>query len=34
MLPEKPEPVLVAKIRNQVARLGRIHVTQSSFGFS
>jgi putative transposase len=34
MLPEKPEPVLLAKILNQVARLGRIHVAQSSFGFS
>jgi putative transposase len=34
MLPEKPEPVLLAKILNQVARLGCIHVAQSSFGFS
>jgi len=25
MLPEKPEPILLAKIRNQVAGLGRIH---------
>jgi hypothetical protein len=24
MLPEKPEPILLAKIRNQVAGLGRI----------
>jgi len=28
MLPEKPEPVLFAKILNQVAGLGRIHATQ------
>jgi putative transposase len=34
MLPEKPEPVLLAQILNQVARLGRIHVAPSSFGFS
>jgi putative transposase len=34
MLPEKPEPVLLAKILNQVACLGRIHVSQSSFSFS
>jgi putative transposase len=34
MLPEKPEPVLLAKIRNQVARLGRIHATQPVFSFS
>ena len=34
MLPEKPEPVLLAKILNQVASLGRIHATQSSFSFS
>src|SRR5262245_27464618 len=27
MLPEKPEPVLLAKILNQVAGLGRIHAT-------
>ena len=26
MLPEKPEPILLAKILNQVAGLGRIHV--------
>jgi putative transposase len=31
MLPEKPEPVLLAKIRHQVAGLGRIHTSQSSF---
>src|SRR6266478_1556514 len=34
MLPEKPEPVLLAKILNQVAGLGRIHTTQPSFNFS
>lgn len=31
MLPEKPEPVLLAKIRHQVAGLGRIHTSQPSF---
>jgi len=34
MLPEKPEPVLFAKILNQVAGLGRIHTTQPSLSFS
>ena len=34
MLPKKPEPVLLAKIRNQVASLGRIHVSPPSFSFS
>jgi len=34
MLPEKPEPVLLAKILNQVAGLGRIHATQPFFSFS
>jgi putative transposase len=34
MLPVKPEPVLLAKMLNQVASLGRIHATQSSFSFS
>jgi hypothetical protein len=34
MLPEKPEPVLVAKIRNQVAGLGRIHAAPPSFSFA
>jgi putative transposase len=34
MLPEKPEPILLAKIRNQVAGLGRIHIAQPSFSFS
>jgi hypothetical protein len=31
MLPEKPEPVLLAKIRTQVTCLGRIHAPQSCF---
>jgi putative transposase len=31
MLPEKPEPVLFAKIRHPVAGLGRIHPSQPSF---
>jgi hypothetical protein len=34
MLPEKPAPVLLAKILNQVAGLGRIHATQPAFSFS
>jgi putative transposase len=34
MLPEKPEPILLAKILNQVAGLGRIHASQASFSFS
>jgi putative transposase len=34
MLPEKPEPVLFAKILNQVAGLGRIHASQLSVSFS
>src|SRR5712692_4224370 len=34
MLPEKPEPILFAKILNQVAGFGRIHAAQSSFSFS
>ena len=34
MLPEKPEPVLFAKILNQVAGLGRIHAAQPSFSLS
>jgi putative transposase len=33
MLPEKPEPVLLAKILNQVAGLGRIHASQPAFSF-
>ncbi len=31
MLPEKPEPVLLAQIFNQVASLGRIHAVQPYF---
>ena len=34
MLPEKPEPVLLAKILHQVAGLGRIHAAHPSFSFS
>jgi hypothetical protein len=34
MLPEKPEPILLAKILKQVAGLGRIHATQPSFSLS
>jgi hypothetical protein len=34
MLPEKPAPVLLAKILNQVASLGRMHATQPSFSFA
>ena len=34
MLPEKPEPILLAKILNQVAGLGRIHAAQPSFSCS
>ena len=34
MLPEKPEPILLAKILNQVAGLGRIHAAPLSFSFS
>ena len=34
MLPEKPEPVLLAKIRHHVACLGRIHASQPAFSFS
>ena len=34
MLPEKPEPVLFAKILHQVAGLGRIHAAPPSFSFS
>jgi hypothetical protein len=33
MLPEKPEPILLAKIRNHVACLGRIHASQPAFSF-
>ena len=34
LLPEKPEPILLAKILNQVAGLGRIHAAQPSVSFS
>ena len=34
MLPEKPAPILFATILNQVAGLGRIHVSPPSFSFS
>jgi putative transposase len=34
LLPEKPEPMLLAKIRNRVAGLGRMHAAQPSFSFS
>jgi putative transposase len=34
MLPEKPEPVLFAKRLNQVAGLGRLHVSPPSCSFS
>jgi putative transposase len=34
LLPEKPEPVLLAKVLNQVASLGRIHASQPMFSFS
>jgi hypothetical protein len=34
MLPEKPEPILFAKILHQVAGLGRIHASRPSFSFS
>jgi putative transposase len=33
-LPDKPAPVLFAKLRNQVAGLGRIHASQPVFSFS
>jgi putative transposase len=34
MLPEKPEPGLLAKILSQVTSLGRIHAAQPTFSFS
>jgi len=34
LLPEKPDTILLAKIRNQVASLGRIHVSVPSFSFT
>ena len=34
MLPEKPEPILLAKIRAHVASLGRIHASPPAFSLS
>jgi len=34
LLPEKPEPIILAKMLNQVACLGRIHASQPAFSFS
>jgi len=34
MSTEKPEPILFAKILNQVAGLGRIHAVLPAFSFS
>jgi putative transposase len=34
LLPEKPEPILLAKILNRVTSLGRIHATQPAFSLS
>ena len=34
MLPEKPEPILFAKILHQVTGLGRIHAAHPAFSFS
>jgi putative transposase len=34
LLPEKPEPILLAKILNRVASLGRIHAAQPFFSLS
>jgi hypothetical protein len=34
LLPEKPEPIFLAKIRNQVASVGRMHTAQPSFSFA
>ena len=31
MLPAKPEPILLARIFNKLAALGRIHVGQPTF---
>ncbi len=33
-VPEKPEPVLFAKILDHVTSLGRIHAAQPAFSFS
>jgi putative transposase len=32
LLPQKPEPIFIAHIFSQVARLGRIHAMQPDFG--
>jgi hypothetical protein len=34
MLPDKPEPILFAKVLHKVACLGRIHTVQPVFSFS
>jgi len=34
MLPDKPEPILLAKMLHRVAGLGRMHTAQPSFSFS
>ena len=34
LLPEKPEPILLAQILNRVAGLGRIHAAQPSLSFA
>jgi DDE superfamily endonuclease len=34
LLPEKPEPILLAKIFNHIASLGRIHVSPPAFSLS
>jgi hypothetical protein len=34
LLPEKPEPIFLAKMCNQVASLGRMHTAQPSFSFA
>lgn len=34
MLPEKPEPILFAKILNRIASLGRIHASPPASGFA
>lgn len=34
LLPEKPEPILLAKILKQVTSLGRIHTARPAFSLS
>jgi putative transposase len=34
LLPEKPEPIVLAKIRNHIANLGRMHAAQPAFSLS